>query len=113
MLRLLPINPAKAIPIISERFRNSYEKAVEEKKEYLKQWHETCEKNFHKSLDHRSFHFKFFEKKHSQAKAFIQDIKLIGQKSLKDKTKSELVGGSKDCDFFCTYSQFEHIIVHT
>lgn len=31
MLRLLPINPARAIPIILDRFKNSYTKAVEEK----------------------------------------------------------------------------------
>lgn len=63
MLRLLPMNPARAIPIIYDRFRNSYEKFVEEKKDYLKQWRDVCEKNFQKSLDHRSFHFKSFEKK--------------------------------------------------
>lgn len=63
MLRLLPINPARSIPIIYDRFKISYEKALEEKQDYLKTWRDTCEKNFHKSLDHRSFHFKSFEKK--------------------------------------------------
>jgi hypothetical protein len=33
MLRLLPINPAKAIPIIYERFKVNYVRALEEKKE--------------------------------------------------------------------------------
>ena len=36
MLRLLPINPAKAIPIIYERFKVNYQRALEEKKEQLK-----------------------------------------------------------------------------
>lgn len=40
ILRLLPISPAKAIPIIYERFKNSYEKNVEEKKDYIKTWRE-------------------------------------------------------------------------
>lgn len=33
MLRLLPINPAKAIPIIYERFKVNYQRAVEDKRE--------------------------------------------------------------------------------
>lgn len=63
MLRLLPINPAKAIPIIYDRFRSNYKRVLEDKQDQLKVWFETCEKNFAKSLDHRSFHFKNFEKK--------------------------------------------------
>lgn len=33
MLRLLPINPAKAIPIIYERFKVNYQRSLEEKRE--------------------------------------------------------------------------------
>jgi hypothetical protein len=40
MLRLLPLNPIKAIPIIYDRFKNSYEKNVEERQEYVKTWQE-------------------------------------------------------------------------
>jgi paired amphipathic helix protein Sin3a len=54
MLRLLPINPAKAIPIIYERFKVNYQRAIEDKREQMKQWQDTLDKNFHKSLDHRS-----------------------------------------------------------
>jgi hypothetical protein len=46
MLRLLPLNPAKAIPIIYDRFKISYSKSVEERNEYVKNWADLCEKNF-------------------------------------------------------------------
>lgn len=36
MLRLLPMNPARAIPIIYDRFRNSYDKLLDEKEGFLK-----------------------------------------------------------------------------
>src|SRR3569833_2234037 len=51
MLRLLPINPAKAIPIIFDRFKSNYKRVLEDKQDQLKMWAETCEKNFAKSLD--------------------------------------------------------------
>lgn len=55
MLRLLPQNPIKAIPIIYDRFKVNYKRMIEEKQEQQKAWQETLEKNFHKSLDNRSF----------------------------------------------------------
>ena len=41
----------------------NYKRVKEDKEDNLKQWAEALEKNFYKSLDHRSFHFKFHEKK--------------------------------------------------
>lgn len=113
MLRLLPINAAKAIPIIYDRFKISYEKLREEKDEMRRKWHEDCDKSFSKSLDHRSFHFKQYEKKNSHAKSYIAEIKAIALKSSSSKNKFEMIGGTKDCEFYCTYSPFEHITVHS
>lgn len=75
MLKLLPKNPARAIPIIFERFRLSYYKSVDEKSDMIKGWRDLCEKNFIKSLDHRSFHFKSFEKKNQSSKHYLLEIK--------------------------------------
>ena len=58
MLKHLQLRPAKAIPIIYDRLKVSYKRTVDEKNDLLKSWHDQCEKNFLKSLDHRSFHFK-------------------------------------------------------
>jgi len=38
-----------------------------------KNWSETAEKNFHKSLDHRSFYFKKQEKKLTAQNRFISE----------------------------------------
>ncbi len=38
-----------------------------------KNWSETAEKNFHKSLDHRSFYFKKQEKKLTAQNRFINE----------------------------------------
>ncbi len=73
----------------------------------MRGWHEQCEKSFHKSLDHRSFHFKSFEKKQQQAKAYVNELKAIQSCPDRLKNKNQLRGGSKDCEFFGTYSQFE------
>ena len=63
----------------------NYKRTLEEKQEQLKSWKDTLEKNFHKSLDHRSFHFKYHEKKACQTKAYINDIKNIASQSIKTK----------------------------
>lgn len=81
MLRLLPINTAKAIPIIYDRFKGSYERLLQEKEDMKRKWHEECDKSFYKSLDHRSFHFKQYEKKNQQPKSYIAEIKAIALKS--------------------------------
>ena len=85
IIKLIPQNPIKAIPIIYDRLKTNYTRVVEEKQEMLKGWHETCEKNFHKSLDHRSFHFKFYEKKSSMPKAYLNEIKTLASSCLKSK----------------------------
>ena len=63
MHKILPQNPIKAIPILYTRFKNNYERLHTDRDELLKSWFQSCDKNFHKSLDHKSFHFKSFEKK--------------------------------------------------
>jgi len=47
-------------------------------KEHLStQWNETCEKNFKKSLDYRSLAFKALEKKQTNQKAFLSEIRTL------------------------------------
>ena len=111
MLLMLPQNPIKAIPILFQRFKMNYDRSVSEREDMIKTWHENSEKNFYKSLDHRSFHFKSYEKKQQQAKAYIVDIKAIQCQPDKTKNREMLCGGSKNCEFFCTYAQFEQICV--
>jgi hypothetical protein len=79
----------------------------------LRIWHENCDKNFSKSLDHRSFHFKFYEKKSSLPKAYLNEIKNLANSCLKSKNSNQLKGGTKDSPFFGTYAAFEPINVHS
>jgi histone deacetylase complex regulatory component SIN3 len=113
MLKLLPLNPAKAIPIIYERFKSNYNRALDDKNEQIEIWRDTCEKNFQKSLDHRSFHFKMHEKKGQQIKNYMSEIKGIVTQSFKSKNLNQVKGGSKESEYYCTYSPFEPLCVHS
>ncbi|MFS8159916.1 MAG: hypothetical protein ACMG6E_06845, partial [Candidatus Roizmanbacteria bacterium] len=113
MLKLLPLNPAKAIPIIYERFKSNYNRALDDKNEQVEIWKDTCEKNFQKSLDHRSFHFKMHEKKGQQIKNYMSEIKGIVTQSFKSKNLNQAKGGSKESEYYCTYSPFEPLCVHS
>lgn len=86
MLRLFLMNPIKAIPVLYDRFSLNYTVGEVERKENLTSWKEQCEKNFIKSLDHRSFHFKHHEKKHQQAKNYLNEIKTIAQMGTRSKS---------------------------
>jgi hypothetical protein len=46
MLMMLPQNPAKAIPILTSRFRTSYLKLLDERNDDARSWKEQYEKNF-------------------------------------------------------------------
>lgn len=61
-----------------------------------KNWSDTAEKNFHKSLDHRSFYFKKQEKKLTAQNRFISDAEfrynvVMGNPILENTDKSNEV----------------------
>lgn len=58
VLELLRKNPADAIPIILKRLKEKDEEWRRARVELNKTWKEIQEKNYTKSLDHRSFYFK-------------------------------------------------------
>ena len=51
-------NPAVAVPVILTRVKQKIEEWRKVKEEMNKVWREIYEKNYYRSLDHRSFHFK-------------------------------------------------------
>jgi histone deacetylase complex regulatory component SIN3 len=77
MVNTVAQQPARAVPILYNRFKSIYLSLTKPRNELVREWFLSCEKAFHKSLDHRSFHFKAFEKKQQQAKAYINEIKAI------------------------------------
>ena len=60
---LLRRNPAVALPVILGRLRQKQEEWARCRQEMNKVWKEVYAKNYHKSLDHRSFYFKQQDKK--------------------------------------------------
>ncbi len=74
VLELLRKNPVGSIPIILQRLK---EKDVEWSRSRLQlndSWKVTMEKNFFKSLDHRSLTFKQLDRKESNLRNYLQDL---------------------------------------
>jgi len=75
ILELLKKNPAGSIPIILKRLKQKDIEWRKARQELNKQWKEIQEKNWHKSLDHRSFYFKQTDKKQCSQRVLVQEIK--------------------------------------
>lgn len=63
--------------IILARFKTNYEALLKQRQSLEGTWAKLCENAFYKSLDHRAFHFKAFERKQQLTKAYIADIRAI------------------------------------
>ena len=111
--------PYKTIGVILYRLRQRLDTWVNvTKRESEKNWKEICEKNFYKSLDHRSFYFKQNEKRLTNAKSFLDEAKhRHGKRYLhkieflkhKETSKSEdyeFAGGSRSRPFFSSFMGF-------
>ena len=88
ILELLRKNPAGAIPVILSRLK---QKAVEwgkARQQLDKQWKEVLEKNYQKSLDHRSFYFKTHDRKAVMSKTLLQEAKVAKRRADAKKSKN-------------------------
>jgi paired amphipathic helix protein Sin3a len=83
MFELLRKSPASAIPVILARLKTKDEEWRRQRTKLNEGWKETLEKNYIKSLDHRSFYFKQNEKKLLTAKTMIMEAKDSLEKSVK------------------------------
>lgn len=75
VLELLKKNPAGAIPVILRRLKQKDHEWRKARQDLNKSWKELLEKNYHKSLDHRSFYFRNQDKKQTSARFLVQEIK--------------------------------------
>lgn len=75
MLELLRKNPAKAVPIILNRLKQKDSEWRRARHNHNPVWKEMQEKNYPKSLDHRSFYFKQSDKKALTTKSLMQELK--------------------------------------
>jgi len=126
IVETLKINPARALPVVIARIKSKVDawKNIS-KPESDRTWDETIEKNFYKSLDHRSFYFKQNEKKMMNPKSFLMEAKsrslnLAEKKSqlrkyLEDKTIDQdydIIGGSRNQVFFNSFAGLSGAVYH-
>lgn len=72
---LLRKNPAVAVPVVLKRLRQKEEEWCAAREEATSGWKELAQKHFHKSLDHRTHHFRREDKRQTSNRALLQEIK--------------------------------------
>ncbi|KAG6520399.1 hypothetical protein ZIOFF_017449 [Zingiber officinale] len=77
-------NASLALPVILTRLKQKQEEWSRCRSDFNKVWAEIYAKNYHKSLDHRSFYFKQQDSKNLSTKTLLADIKEINDKMKKD-----------------------------
>ncbi|PAN17692.1 hypothetical protein PAHAL_3G150100 [Panicum hallii] len=76
-------NADVALPVILTRLKQKQEEWSRCQSDFNKIWAEIYAKNYHKSLDHRSFYFKQQDTKNLSAKVLLAEIKEINEKKRK------------------------------
>lgn len=74
IIEQVKLNPSVAVPVVLARLKQKDEQWRRARLEMNKIWREVCEKNYYKSLDHRSFYFKQADKRELSAKNLVQEI---------------------------------------
>ncbi|KAJ3692453.1 hypothetical protein LUZ60_012803 [Juncus effusus] len=84
VMDVLRKNASQALPVILTRLKQKEEEWSRCRSDFNKVWAEIYSKNYHKSLDHRSFYFKQQDTKSLSTKALLGEIKEINEKQRKD-----------------------------
>jgi paired amphipathic helix protein Sin3a len=87
--RMIQDYPAATAPIVLGRLKQKEAEWKKVKTEVTPIWVDVYEKNYNKSLDHRSFYFKQTDKKALSAKGMTSEIKEVSDKK---KTSEEAIG---------------------
>ncbi|XP_047309262.1 paired amphipathic helix protein Sin3-like 4 isoform X2 [Impatiens glandulifera] len=77
VMDVLKKNAPLALPVILTRLKQKQEEWARCRADFNKVWAEIYSKNYHKSLDHRSFYFKQQDSKSLSTKAVLNEIKEI------------------------------------
>lgn len=126
IIEMLRNSPIKSLPVVISRIKLKIETWKKNSKfDSERIWKETVDKNFYKSLDHRSFYFKQNEKKMTNSKAFLieakarylskSDSKNMMRKFLRNEMNPlnfEFIGGSRNTLFFNSFSGLSAGVVH-
>lgn len=84
VMDVLRKNASLALPVILTRLKQKQEEWLRCRSDFNKVWAEIYAKNYHKSLDHRSFYFKQQDTKSLSTKALLAEIKEISEKKRKE-----------------------------
>ncbi|XP_028796665.1 paired amphipathic helix protein Sin3-like 4, partial [Neltuma alba] len=84
VMEVLRKNAPLALPVILSRLKQKQEEWARCRADFNKVWAEIYAKNYHKSLDHRSFYFKQQDTKSLSTKALLAEIKEISEKKHKE-----------------------------
>lgn len=84
VMDVLRKNAHLALPVILTRLKQKQEEWARCRSDFNKVWAEIYSKNYHKSLDHRSFYFKQQDTKSLSTKALLAEIKEISEKKRKE-----------------------------
>ncbi|MQL70783.1 hypothetical protein Taro_003146 [Colocasia esculenta] len=77
-------NPSIALPVILSRLKQKQEEWSKCRADFNKVWAEIYAKNYHKSLDHRSFYFKQQDAKNLSTKGLLSEIKEVNENKRKE-----------------------------
>ncbi|XP_075524443.1 paired amphipathic helix protein Sin3-like 4 isoform X3 [Primulina tabacum] len=80
VMDVLRKNALLSLPVILTRLKQKQEEWARCRSEFNKVWAEIYLKNYHKSLDHRSFYFKQQDTKNLSAKVLLAEIKEMSEK---------------------------------
>lgn len=96
VIDVLRRNAPLALPVILTRLKQKQEEWAKCRSDFNKVWAEIYAKNYHKSLDHRSFYFKQQDTKSLSNKAFLLEIKdIYDEKSKEDGMLLSLAAGKR------------------
>ncbi|XP_006645435.1 paired amphipathic helix protein Sin3-like 4 [Oryza brachyantha] len=84
VMDVLRKNASVALPVILTRLKQKQEEWSRCRSDFNKVWAEIYAKNYHKSLDHRSFYFKQQDTKNLSTKSLLIEIKEINEKKRKE-----------------------------
>lgn len=80
MVDLLRKNPGVAVPVVLARLKQKDDEWRRVQEEMNKVWKDVYEKNYSKSLDHRSFYQKQLDKKCFSSKGLLSELKELNEK---------------------------------
>ncbi|KAL0385641.1 UNVERIFIED_CONTAM: Paired amphipathic helix protein Sin3-like 3 [Sesamum radiatum] len=91
VMDVLRKNAPLALPVILTRLKQKQEEWARCRADFNKVWAEIYAKNYHKSLDHRSFYFKQQDTKNLSAKALLSEIREMSEKNLNEMKWSSVL----------------------